>query len=154
MLVLALSAAFLVVVSQSVVWGLQVVRAWHQREELRGQLAAVLERFTREAAMADDVDRAQDDRFQFDTPDTDNIDYDYDGSSDILELDSGDMSQMTVLRYATSWDFEYFDEDGDELSTPVDDDDEDDIRLVQVTATVSRNHETLSMAGAVYLRNM
>lgn len=154
MLVLALSAAFLVAVSQSVVWGLRVVRTWHQREELRGQLVAVLDRLTRDAWAANDVDEATDDRFQFDTPSANNNDYDYDGTTDILQHDSSATTQMTLLRYATSWDFDYYDSTGAQLTTPVAGAAEDTIRVVQVMVTVSRNNETLSMAAAAYLRNM
>lgn len=154
MLVLALAGAFLVGVSQAVVWGLQVVQAWHQREELRGQLTAALDRFTRDAWAANDVDEATDDRFQFDTPSAQNNDYDYDGTTDLLQHDSNVTSPMTLLRYATSWDFDYYDSAGAQLSTPVAGAAEDTIRVIQVTVTVSRNNETLSMAAAAYLRNM
>ena len=154
MIVLAMAAAFLVAASEMVVWGLRIVRAWQQREELRGQLAHVLEQFTREAIAADHVDTADDDQFQFDTPATNNIEFDYTGSTDILTHDDSSTTQQTVLRYATSLDFDYYNSSGTLLSTPVSSGSRSSIRVVQVAITVSRNNETLSMAAATYLRNM
>lgn len=152
MLVLALAAAFLVAASELVVWGLRIVRAWQQREELRGQLSSVMDRWTRDAVAADNVDLAQDGEFKFDTPAVDNVDYTYASTS--MTRDDSATTQQTVLRYITSLDFNYFNSSGMQLSTPVASGSLSSIRVVQLVATVSRNNETISMAAAACLRNM
>jgi type II secretory pathway pseudopilin PulG len=153
-IVLSLGGVFFVAVGETVLTGLRAARAAYEREDLRMQAAAVLERFTREAALADDVDRARDDRFQFDTPDVNNVDYEYDSDDGIVTRDDGDLDEQTVLRYVTAWDLDYEDDTGAALSTPVADSDEDDIRVVRVSLTLSRGTETVTLAGAVYLRNL
>ncbi len=154
MIVLSLAGVFFVAVGETVVTGLRAARAAYEREDLRMQAAAVLERLTRELASADDVDDADDDEFQCDTPSVNNVEYVYDSGADTVTRDDASLNEQIVLRYVTSFDFNYYDTSNALLSTPVAGSAEDTIRVVQVVMTLSRGTETISLAGAAYLRNM
>lgn len=154
MLVTVLLAIFFGAVYETAIAGLRTVDAADEREEIRGQLAATLDRLTRELALCDNVDAATDSRFQCDTPSVNNVEYTYSSSNDELTRDDAAVSARIVLRNATAWDFDYVDSAGAALSTPVAGASEDTIRIVQVTATAALDAETLSMTSAVYLRNM
>lgn len=140
--------------SESVTVGLRATAAAARREEIRQQLSAALERLTRDMTVAENVDAAQDGRFQFDTPSDGNVDYVYDGTDDILSRDDANSPQVDLVSRLTSFDFDYFNGSGTQLSTPVAGASEDTIRVVQVTATVTYGSETVSVASAAYLRNM
>ena len=151
-IVVSLLGIFIGAVYESVIVGLRSVNAADDREQLRSQVASSLERFLREAALASDVDGADDDEFQFDTPTLSNVQYLY--SSGTLTRDAASELQTTILQGITSFDFEYFDTAGTQLSTPVTGSAEDTIRVVQVTVTVTRDTETVSVASAAFLRNL
>ena len=81
MVVTVLLGGFLAVAYHVFIVGLRVVNVASTRERIRLQMAQVLDRLTREAATARNVDRAQGTRFQFDA------DYDGSGSSSGTERD-------------------------------------------------------------------
>lgn len=153
MLVTALLGIFFGAVYEVVIVGLRVVSATDDREELRQQLVSALERFAREASLADDVDDAASGQFRFDTPSMDDVEYTYDSGDDTLSRDERDSAERVVLRRLTSFDFSYLDDDGTQLSEPVASSAEDDIRVVQVSATVSQGGEAITVNDAVFLRN-
>ena len=152
LIVISLLSIFIAAVYESVIVGLRVVSAADSRETLRQQLAVALDRLTRDISVANDVDAAQNGRFQFDTPDVNTVDYVYSGSS--LSRDDAASSQVTILNNISSFDFNYFDSAGTQLSEPVSGPLEDTIRLVQILITVTKNNETLTLASAVYLRSI
>ena len=154
LLVLSLCALLIGAVYEAVLIGLRVVNAADDREHIRQQIASVLDRFTREAILSGDVDRAESGRFQFDTPDVNNVDYEYDSSASTLSRDDASNPQVIILRNVTVFDFDYFDGSGTQFSEPVPGSSEDDVRLVRVTATVTKDNETLTLTGAAFLRNM
>ena len=151
LLVVSLISIFVGAMQESVVVGLRAVNAADERELIRQQAASALDRIIREINLADDVDVAQSARFRFDIPSTNNINYVY--SSGTLSRDTGGSAQV-VLNNITSWDFNYYDTTGAALSEPVAGASEDTIRVVQMTVTVTRDAETLTLTNAAYLRNM
>ena len=154
MLVTVLLAIFFGAVYETVISGLRTVDAADEREEIRGQLAATLDRLTRELALCDNVDAATDSHFQCDTPSLNNIEYTYSSSNHNVTHDDASAPAIIILGNLTAWDFDYVDSAGATLATPVAGAAEDTIRIIQVTATATLDSETLSMTSAVYLRNM
>ncbi len=146
-LTLAFFSVVLAVIHEAVIVGLRVSYASDQREELRQQLATALDTLIRDAAVADNVDNADSSRFQFDTPATNNVNYQY--SSGTLSR-----SNVIILRNLTAFDFDFFDSSGTQLAEPVPGASESTVRLVEATATATKGTETVSVAEAVYLRNM
>ena len=145
-------------VYESVIVGLRSVDAAREREEVRAQLVRAMDRMTREFASAYDVDSAQDQRFQFDARDING-----DGGNDTninYRVQSGDLERiedgntLVMVRDLTALDFDFIDDTGATLGTPVAGSSEDDIRIVQITMTVTVDGEAVSLAGAAYLRNM
>lgn len=144
---------FLGTMQESLMTGLRAVASADDREHIRQQLAGALERFARDASHASNVDAAQTDNFQFDTPSVNNVDYDYDSSAGTLTRDAG--SSQIILRNLTAFDFDYVDCQGTLYTGTVSGSStEDSLRVVQVVATVTRDQETISVAQAVFLRNM
>ena len=152
LIVISLLSIFIAAVYESVIIGLRVVNASSSREMLRQQLTAALDRLTRDISVANNVDAAQSGRFQFDTPDVNNVNYVYSSSS--LSRDDAASSQVTILNNISSFDFNYFDSTGAQLSEPVAGAAEDTIRVVQILITVTKNNETLTLASAAYLRSI
>jgi hypothetical protein len=141
-------------VYETVIVGLRAAGAAARREDVRQQLSVALQRITRDIAVADNVDVAQDGRFQFDTPGVNNVDYVYNGTTDRLSRDDAATPQLDLVRNLTDFDFNYFDGSGAQLTTPVAGSAEDTIRVVQVLATVTYGNETITVASAAYLRNI
>jgi prepilin-type N-terminal cleavage/methylation domain-containing protein len=156
MLVVSLLGIFFGAVYETAIVALRAVHAADGREDLRQQLAHALELLTREAALASNVDQAQDQRFQIDA------DIDGDGGNEtninyrlqsgaLERVHSGDTSYL--VRGVTSLDFDYVDENNAAMSTPVGSSDRDDIRVMQVTITAVSGAESISLTSAAYLRN-
>ena len=154
---ISLLAVFLGAVHEAMLVGLRLVHTADDRERARQQVAAVLERFTREVSFANGVDRATDARCQFDTASTNNINYVY--ASGALTRDTGGSTQ-TLLSGITALDFNYIDDAGTEYSSCDDTSScasnccRTDVRMVRITVTVAQNNETLSAASAAYLRDL
>ena len=141
-------------VYESVIVALRTVSASTNREAVRQPLAGALDRFLRDASTADNVDIAQTGRFQFDTPSVNNVNYTYDSAAATLTRTDAASSAQIILRNITSLDFNYFDTSGTQLSEPVSGALEDTIRIVQVIATVAQGNETVTLADAIFLRNL
>ena len=155
LIAISLMGLFLGTMQESLMTGLRAVASADDREQIRQQLAGALERFARDASHASNVDRAQTDEVQFDTPSVNNVDYDYDSSAGTLTRDDANSSSMTILRNLTAFDFDYVDCQGTLYTGTVSGSStEDSLRVVQVVATVTRDQETISVAQAVFLRNM
>lgn len=152
LIVASLFGLFMTAMFDTVLTGLRVTHTAGDRERIRQELVAVLDRMTREIAAAENVDDADDNRFQFDTVDVSNVEYDY--ASGALTHDDGDSSSRIVLRNITAFDFDYWDNTNTQLSTPVPGASEDTIRMVQVSITVTRNNETVTLAQAAFLRSI
>jgi hypothetical protein len=157
MIVISLLGLFFGAVYESLLIGLRATTAAHRREDVRRQLSRAMDQLTREIAAAYDVDDAEDQRFQFDARDING-----DGSDDTninYRVASGDLERVedgvtvVLIRDLASLDFDYVDDTGATLSTPVSSSDEDDIRIVQITLTAASGAESISLAAA-YLRNM
>lgn len=156
-MVLSLVGLFLAAVQEAMTVGLRVANAADERETIRLQLANALERLTREASLASNVDNAEDQRLQFDA------DLDGNGSTenDInYQVQSGDLQRIyngttvTLVGDLTSLDFNYTDLNAAAMSTPVGSQpSRDTIRVVEVTATATKDNETISTTSAVFLRN-
>ncbi len=156
MLVTVLMAVFFGAVYESVIVGLRAANAADEREDIRQQLTNALELLAREAAVASNVDTAEDQRFQMDG----DIDGDGDNENNInYAVASGDLRRtysgtaVTLVRDLTSLDFDYVDLNGAAMTAPVTGGSRDDIRVVQITMTATRDNETISLASAAYLRN-
>ena len=152
----SLLAIFMGAVYETVLIGLRAVNAADEREDVRSQLTTALDLLTREAGIASNVDVAEDQRLQFDA------DLDGNGTteSDInYQVSGGDLQRVyngatvTLARDLTSLDFDYTDPTGSALTAPVTGATLDILRLVQVTATATKDNETLSLANAAFLRN-
>ena len=58
------------------------------------------------------------------------------------------------MRDLASLDFDYVDLNGAAMTTPIGSQlSRDNIRLVQITATATKDTETVSLTSAIYLRN-
>ncbi len=157
MLVIIVMAVFFGTVYESVIVILRTANAVDEREAIRQQLAHALEILTREAAMASNVDNAEDQRFQMDGDldgdgDTEgNINYRV-SSGDLQRVYSGDT--VTLIPDLTSLDFDYVDLNGAAMTTPVSPgSSRDNIRVIQITVSATKDNETISLASAAYLRN-
>ena len=155
-LVIMLMAIFFGTVYEVVIVGLHVATAADQREDVREQLANALERLSREASLASNVDVAEDQQLQFDA------DITADGTIDqdiIYRVQNGDLERSysgitTVLaRDLASWDFDYTDLNGTTLSTPVTGNNLNWLRVGLITASATRGTETVTLATAVCLRD-
>lgn len=157
LITVSLLSIFVGSVYESVVVGLRTANAADKREDIRQQLAGALEALTREASLASNVDNAEDQRLQFDA------DLDGNGTTENnvnYQVSSGDLQRVysgttvTLVRDLTSLDFNYADSTGADLTTPVGSQPtRDTIRVVQITATATKDNETISLASAAYLRN-
>ena len=158
MIVVSLLGIFFGGVYETVIVGLRAVSAADKRENLRRQLTMAMDQLTREIDAAYNVDVAQDQRLQFDARDINgdgsndnNINY-LVSSGDFQRVFSGDT--ITLIPDLASLDFDYIDFNGNTLATPVPVVQEDDVRVVQITMTATRDTETVSLTGAACLRNM
>lgn len=163
MLALTLLAVFVATVYGTVIVGLRMAGSVDEREDVRQQLANALDRFTREARMARNVDTARDGDFQFDA------DFNGDGSSraadgetnityclnnGVFERKQGGNAALTLAEDIDSVAFDYVDSSGtahDECTGACN---KGDLRVAQVTLTATKDSETLSMTAAVFLDNM
>ena len=153
-IVISLMGLFMGAMQESLITGLRVVSAADRRETIRQLLASALERFARDASTASNVDRAQTDELQFDTPSVNNVEYAYDSSAGTLTRDDGSSTQI-ILRNLTTFDFDYVDCQGTLYTGTVSGGStEESLRVVQVVATVTQSQETIAVARAVFLRNM
>ena len=154
LIVVSLLGLFMGAVQEAVIVGLRATSAADKREEIRQQLAGALDHFTREAAMADNVDVATSTRFQFDTPALNNNNYVYDGTTQTLSHDDAASPNRVIVRNLTAFDFDYVDCVGTSYTGTVPGSAEDTLRVVQVTATVTKDNETISVAKSIFLRNL
>jgi len=153
MIVTVLLGLFMSSVFDTVLTGLRLTGTANDRERIRQEMSAVVDRMTREIAVADNVDNASNTRFQFDTVGLNNINYQY--SSGSLTRSDANTSSTTILRSITAFDFDYWDDNNTQIMTdPVPGNQEDNIRVVQVTITVTRNNETMTLASAAFLRSI
>ena len=152
MLALSMMGLFFGAIYETVLAGLRTVSAADDREEVRLRLTSAVDRLTREASVASNIDTAQAARFQFDTPSVNNIVYTYTSGTGILTRDDASAGSplVTILRNLTDFDFEYL----TCLGTPYVSGNIDIIRVAQVSATVTQGSETVSVSSAAYLRNM
>jgi len=148
MIVVSLLGLFIAAVYETVITGLRTVNAADDRAYLQQRLSQTLELFAREASVANNVDEARTDEFNFDTPSTD-LDYEYDSSAGTLSRE-GDV----ILVHLTAFDFDYVNCLGATHTGTVSGSAEDTLRVVQVTATMARDTETFSMTSSTFLRNM
>ncbi|MBI4323230.1 MAG: prepilin-type N-terminal cleavage/methylation domain-containing protein [Candidatus Omnitrophica bacterium] len=154
MLVLVLAGIFFGVVYDTVIIGLRAVNAADERETIRQELTSAMERFVRDAGTGNNVDSADTARFQFDTPSVNDVEYTYDSAAGTLSRDDAATSSRVILRDLTAFDFNFFDSAGTQLSEPVAGSAEDTIRVVEVTATVTKDQEALTVDHAVFIRNL
>ena len=156
LLVLVLFSLVAAPAYDTVIAGLRLAGSSDAREEIRLQLSRALDQLTREAATANNVDNAEDQRFQFDGDvdgdgsDENNINYQV-SSGDLQRVYSGDT--VTLVGDLTSLDFNYVDLNGASMSTPVAGGSRANIRVVQVTVTATQDNETISLTAAANLRN-
>ena len=175
MIVLTLFGLFFSALQEPILIGLRSLDSADDREDLRLQLTRTLDRFTREASMARNVDRAQDQRFQFDAdwngdgsssgstvPEERNINYEV-SSGRLLRSDADTVAgQETVLiSNLSSLDFNYYESGSTSESTSCDSTGScgsnccrSEVRVVVVTATATRGNETISMTSSAFLENM
>ena len=161
LIVISLLGIFMAAVQESVVYGLRTVNAADEREEIRRQLASALDRLTREARMARNVDNATSTRFQFDadfdgsgssTGTERNINYEVQSGVLIREHSGG--SVVTIVPKLTSLTYDYRDLNDADMTPPVTGGSRADIRVVQVTMTAVYDQESITVADSVYLTNM
>ena len=163
MIVMSLLGLFLGTVQETLIVGLRATSASDDREDIRLQLAKSLDQFTREAAAANGVDCAMDQRFQFDADDingdgsADN-DINYRVNSGVFERVFGGTT-VTLVTNLTSLDFEYLDSSNASLANCSASgcgasSCRDSLRVVQVTITATKHGEVVSVTDAVRLRNM
>ena len=174
MVSMSLLAIFIGAMYETALTGLRAVNSGDERERLRMELTNALDRLTREASMARNVDRATDTRVQFDadydgdgssTGSEDNVNYNYDSSSQILQRDNSGGSTITIASHVTSLDFDYLDSAGSPTYTSCDSTSgcgsagdgtccRSEARVVLITMTGTNDQETVSVTDAVNLRNM
>jgi prepilin-type N-terminal cleavage/methylation domain-containing protein len=175
MVVLTLFGVFFSALQEPVLVGLRSLDSADTREAARTQLARALDQFTREVTMARNVDRATGTRFQFDadfdgdgassniTPEERNINYEYDAAADEWLRSDTDTSagQETVLiSNVTSLDYNYYETGSTTESAACDSTGScgsnccrSEVRVVVVTATVTRDSETMTMSASAFLEN-
>ena len=157
MVTMTLLGVFFGGVYETVIVGLRTVSAADRREGVRQQLTNALELLTREAALASNLDNAEDQRLQFDA------DLDGNGTTENninYQVTSGQLQRsyngvaVTLVNNLTALDFDYLDTAGTTLATPVGTQaTRDTIRVVDITMTATNGAETLSLPSAVYLRD-
>ncbi len=164
----SLLSIFIGAIYETVIVGLRAVNAADEREDVRGQLFSALDRLTRETRMARNVDHATDQQFQFDM-DTDgdgastgaeqNVDYEVIGG--VLTRAANGGSAVTIVRSLTSLDFNYLKNGSvteystcDATSSCSSQCCRTDVRAVLITASATRDQETISMTSAAFLDNM
>lgn len=157
MLVMTLLAGFAVVVYQTVIVGLRSADAANERENVRMQLIRALDQLTREASTAYNVDNSDNDRFQFDAR---LVDSDSDGETENrtninYRISSGDFQRVqggntvTLVPDCTSaTPFTYLDSSNASTTN------EEDVRVVQVSLTATRDGETITMSTSIRPRNL
>ena len=168
MVVTVLLGGLIAVAYDVFIAGLRVANAASTRERIRLQLAQVLDRLTREAATARNVDRAQATRFQFDADydgsggssgSEDNVNYNYDSANSEFERDDSGGSTVVVADHVTSIDYDYIDDTGttyttcDSTSSCGSNCCRSEVRAVLVTMTATIGGETISVTDAATLRN-
>ena len=159
---MTLLALFAGGIYETVIVGFRAVNAAASRAELRQQLANALDRLTREASIAHNVDKAIDQRFQFDT------DLDGDGSNDNnvnYVVQNGGLDRVfsgatvTLVKNVSALDFDYIDLNGtsnatcDSTSSCGSNCCRSEVRVVDITITATEHNETISLTSAVELRN-
>ncbi|MBI3324670.1 MAG: hypothetical protein HYZ92_05260 [Candidatus Omnitrophica bacterium] len=156
LLATALMSLFVSTVYETVIIGLRQVGTGDDRETIRGQLTQALDLMTREASLASNVDNAEDQRLQFDA------DLDGNGTTENninYQVVSGALQRqyngtsVTLITNATSFDFDFTDLNGANMTTPVAGGSLHDIRVAKITATATKNNDSLSVAGSVFFRN-
>lgn len=150
MVVISMLGIFLGAVYETVIAGLRTMSAVDDREEIRLRLTSALDRLTREASTASNLDVAQTAQVQFDTPSVNNVVYTYTSGTGILTRDDASSPLVTILRNLTAFNFEYL----NCLGAVYGSGNIDTIRVVRASATVTQGSETVSVWSAAYLRNM
>jgi hypothetical protein len=163
MVAMALLGAFFTGVYETLITGLRTVNAADEREDIRQQLTVALDRLTREASAANTVDRAQNQRFQFDADldgdgaDEDNINYVVQ-SGELDRVYSGDT--LPLVKNLAALDFDYIDNTGTTYTTCDSTGScgsnccRSEVRVVLITITATKDTESMSVAGGVHLRDM
>ena len=162
-IVVTLLGLFIGAVQESLIVGLRAANAADERETIRLQLARALDQFTREAAASYNVDCAMDQRFQFDARDingdgSNDNNINYRVTSGVFERVFGGAT-LTQVADLAALDFDYLDSSGASLANCSASDCglascRSSLRVVQVTVTATKDHETVSVTDAVHLRNM
>ena len=172
MVVMTLLSLFLGAVYETVMVGLRSVGAADAREAIRFQVTRSLDRFTREVRMAQTVDRAQDQRFQFDADfngDGDsgdageaNINYQVSGTT-LTRTQGG--STVTLIENLTPTSaadlFQYYEVGSTSESDSCDNTSgcggnccRSEVRVVVINPTVTTSNESISTASSAFLGNM
>lgn len=176
MLVISMAGLFMVGVYETVITGLRLANAADEREQIRQGLADVLERFSRDASMCVNLDEGEDAQFQCDV-DANGVggstgterdhNYTVSGSTLTWNYSGSPAGAQTILRNITSWDFNYLragsateyttcdltSASGSATCVDAANCCQADARTVIVTATLTRDTETISATTAVPLMN-
>ena len=156
MIVMVLLSVFASGVYEVVIVSLRAAYSADRREDVRLQLAKALDRLSREASAAYNVDNSLVQRFQFDARVVDgNGDGDADNLTNInWRVQSGDLERvqggttMVLVPDLDSLTFTYLDSSGNATTNA------NNVRVMQVTASVTKGSETVTMATSAYLRNL
>lgn len=156
MIAMSLMGLLLAAVQEAFIHGLRIVEVDDERSEVHSELAWALERWSREVAQAKTFTTAEDSRLVV------TVDLNQDSTDETVEfvLSSGRLlrqeagRQVVLVRNVQSLAFAYLDLDGTPLSTPVASGSLDDIRVVRVSLTGDVEDETVSLASAVFVRNL
>ena len=157
-LVILLCSGFLGTIYETVIVGLRAVHSADEREAIRQPLASAMDRFVREAAMAETVFQATAQVYQF------RADINHDGAFQASEtityqLVGSEFQRVTSLgtvalvRNATALTFDYRDNNDADMTPPIAAGLLASIRVAQITLSATNHNETLSLASAVYTRN-
>jgi len=156
LVVVSLLGIFIGAVYEVVIVGLRVVNAADEREDINQQLTKALDLLTREASLINNVVSAQDQRLKFDADldgnGTTENNIEYQVSSGTLQR-SYSGATVTLVNNLTSLDFDYTDLNGAAMTTPIPGSDLDNIRVVQISVTATKDNEAISLATAAFLRN-
>jgi prepilin-type N-terminal cleavage/methylation domain-containing protein len=157
LLAVGLVGLFLGAFQELVITGLRTANASEERADVRQQVVIALERFTREANMAGNIDVANATQFQFDadldgngTDETTNVNYWQNGGGDFERAQGG--AAVTLIRDLGSIAYTYYDSAGANLGSSVSGAAMQTIRVVQIALTATRDQESLTVQSAVYLR--
>ena len=162
MIVTSMLSLFFGAVYASVITGLKMMNAANSREAIRLQLAHAMDRFTHEAVMTRNIDTATSTQFQFDADfngdgsslnanGETNINYTY--QSNALTRQQGNNAMVTLVPNGSALTFSYLDSTGATLTPPITGSNQNNIRVVQLAMTGTKDAETLSVAGAACLRS-